>query len=171
MLRGQIFFFSGPPAWTNQPGTGLGFCFLNPLGLIFGRRVLVRVLFPRYASLHLSTIWIFIILKHCLRFAAFSCTHSLVLASFLFLIYRKAVYPRTTPYFLPTIPLRSVRALIRLRLRQSRHCILTVFLRPYTVYGTACSPTLGTLHLHLAPFVCSNKPPWFVCNTQGPQYE
>ena len=30
MLRGQ-FFFSGPPAWTNQPGTGPGFCFPNPL--------------------------------------------------------------------------------------------------------------------------------------------
>ena len=32
MLRGQ-FFFSGPPAWTNQPGTGPGFCFPNPLEL------------------------------------------------------------------------------------------------------------------------------------------
>ena len=34
MLRGQ-FFFSGPPAWTNQPGTGPGFCFPNPLVFSF----------------------------------------------------------------------------------------------------------------------------------------
>ena len=46
-----------------------------------------------------------------------------------------------TPYFWPTVPLRSFRVLVRWRLRRSRHRILTVIIRPYAVYDTACSPT------------------------------
>jgi hypothetical protein len=79
-------------------------------------------------------------LKHRLHLSAWSALFLWFLRAFLFLVYRTAVYLRLTPYFLPTVPLRGRRVVVRWRLRHSRHRILAVILRPYAVYGTACSP-------------------------------
>ena len=61
---------------------------------------------------------------------------------FLFLVYHTTIYAHIIPYFLPTVLLRNLRVLVQWRLRWSRHCILTIILRPYAIYGMVCSPII-----------------------------
>ena len=67
----------------------------RPLG------VCLSDVFLRCASLQPSAIHIFIALRYCLRFATLRYTYSIVSASFLVLVYRRAVYlpPYDTVFF------------------------------------------------------------------------